>query len=39
MTQEEQTTEMTPEQKAKKSQVEAFIKEIEKHEADPNTVT
>lgn len=35
MTQEEQTTEMTPEQKAKKSQVEAFIKEIEKHEADP----
>ena len=35
MTQKEQTTEMTPEQKAKKSQVEAFIKELEKHEADP----
>ena len=35
MTQEEQTTELNPEQKAKKSQVEAFIKEIEKHENDP----
>lgn len=35
MTKEEQTTELTPEQKAKKSQVEAFIKEIEKHENDP----
>jgi len=35
MIQEEQTTEPTPEQKAKKSQVEAFIKEIEKHANDP----
>lgn len=35
MTQEEHTTEPTPEQKAKKSQVQAFIKEIEKHANDP----
>lgn len=32
---EETKTELTEEQKVKKSQVQAFIKELEKHESDP----